>query len=75
MVMMEAVIYLDGDRLKLLRLSRGWSQRQLADKAEMSQSTIVLLEKRGKNERFHPSTVRKLAEALEVDPAELIRGE
>ncbi len=39
----------------------------------MSPSTIVLLEKRGKNEGFHPSTVRKLAGALGVEPDDLLR--
>jgi transcriptional regulator with XRE-family HTH domain len=43
-----------------------------ADKAGMSQSTIVLLERRGRSERFHPSTVRKLSGALGVDAAELL---
>jgi hypothetical protein len=38
----------------------------------MSQSTIVLLERRGRSERFHPSTVRKLSRALGVDAAELL---
>jgi transcriptional regulator with XRE-family HTH domain len=72
MVMMESVVYLDGERLRRLRLERGLSQRELADKAGMSQSTIVLLERRGRSERFHPSTVRKLSGALGVDTAELL---
>jgi transcriptional regulator with XRE-family HTH domain len=72
MVMMESVVYLDGERLRRLRLERGLSQRELADKARMSQSTIVLLERRGRSERFHPSTVRKLSGALGVDSAELL---
>jgi transcriptional regulator with XRE-family HTH domain len=73
MVMMEGVVYLDGERLRRLRLERGLSQRELADKAGMSQSTIVLLERRGRSERFHPSTVRKLSGALGVDAAELLK--
>jgi transcriptional regulator with XRE-family HTH domain len=72
MVMMESVVYLDGERLRRLRLERGLSQRELADKAGMSQSTIVLLERRGRSERFHPSTVRKLSGALGVDAAQLL---
>jgi transcriptional regulator with XRE-family HTH domain len=72
MVMIEGVVYLDGERLRRLRLERGLSQRDLAGKAGMSQSTIVLLERRGRSERFHPSTVRKLSGALGVDPAELL---
>ena len=72
MVMMESVVYLDGERLRRLRLERGLSQRELAGKAGMSQSTIVLLERRGRSERFHPSTVRKLSGALGIDAAELL---
>ena len=72
MVMMESVVYLDGERLRRLRLERGLSQRELADKAGMSQSTIVLLERRGRSERFHPSTVRKLSGALGISTAELL---
>jgi transcriptional regulator with XRE-family HTH domain len=71
-VMMESVVYLDGKRLRRLRLERGLSQRELAESAEMSQSTIVLLERRGRSERFHPSTVRKLSGALGVDASELL---
>jgi transcriptional regulator with XRE-family HTH domain len=73
MVMMEGVVYLDGERLRRLRLERGLSQRELADKAGMSQSTIVLLERRGRSDRFHPSTVRKLSGALGVDAAEFLK--
>jgi transcriptional regulator with XRE-family HTH domain len=72
MVMMEGVVYLDGERLRRLRLERGLSQRELADKAGMSQSTIVLLERRRRSERFHPSTVRKLSGALGVNASELL---
>jgi len=72
MVMMESVVYLDGERLRRLRLERGLSQRELADKAGMSQSTIVLLERRGRSDRFHPSTVRKLSGALGISAAELL---
>ena len=71
-VMMESVVYLDGKRLRRLRLERGLSQRELAESAGMSQSTIVLLERRGRSERFHPSTVRKLSGALGVDASELL---
>ena len=72
MVMMESVVYLDGERLRRLSLERGLTQRELADKAGMSQSTIVLLERRGRSERFHPSSVRKLSGALGVEAAELL---
>ena len=71
--MMELLTYLDGNKLKRLRVGHGLTQRELASRADMSPSTIVLLEKRGKNEGFHPSTVRKLAGALGVEPDDLLR--
>lgn len=55
--------------LRALRESRLLSQRELALKSGVSQTTIVNTEL-GKI-RPHPSTLRKLAQALEVDPAEL----
>ena len=70
--MMEQLTHLDGNKLKRLRVGRGLTQRELASRANMSPSTIVLLEKRGKNEGFHPSTVRKLAGALGVEPDDLL---
>ncbi len=70
--MMELLTYLDGNKLKRLRVGRGLTQRELASRADMSPSTIVLLEKRSKNEGFHPSTVRKLASALGVEPDDLL---
>jgi DNA-binding XRE family transcriptional regulator len=70
--MMELMTYLDGSKLKRLRIGHGFSQRELAQKAQMSPSTIVLLEKKPRNEGFHPSTVRKLSEALGVDPNDLL---
>ena len=69
---MDLLTYLDGNKLKRLRVGRGLTQRELASSANMSPSTIVLLEKRGKNEGFHPSTVRKLAGALGVEPDDLL---
>ena len=71
--MMELMTHLDGSKLKRLRLGRGFSQRELAQKAQMSPSTIVLLEKKFCNEGFHPSTVRKLSEALGVHPDDLLK--
>jgi DNA-binding Xre family transcriptional regulator len=71
--MMELMTYLDGSKLKRLRIGRGFSQRELAQEAQMSPSTIVLLEKKTHNEGFHPSTVRKLSEALGVDPDDLLK--
>jgi transcriptional regulator with XRE-family HTH domain len=71
--MMELLTYLDGNRLKRLRVGHGLTQRELASKADMSPSTIVSLEKEQRNEGFHPSTLRKLAGALGVEPDDLLK--
>jgi transcriptional regulator with XRE-family HTH domain len=62
------------DRLRKVRDMRLLSQRELAERAGLSPTTILKLES-GRVDEPHPSTIRKLADALEVDPAELIRGE
>lgn len=59
-----------GERLKRIRLTRAMSQRKLAEAAGMSQRAIVDLET-DKREP-HPSTLGKLARALNVEPAKLI---
>jgi len=46
--------------------------RELEDKSSVSYNTIWRLE--AGRQGAHPRTIRKLAEALGVDPKELIRG-
>jgi transcriptional regulator with XRE-family HTH domain len=59
-----------GKRLRELRLEKMFSQAELARKAGTTQVTVSLLE-RGKR-TAQPRTVRKLADALEVEPRELL---
>jgi transcriptional regulator with XRE-family HTH domain len=59
----------DGKRLQELRDARMISQRELARASGTNQSLISELEQ-GKR-RAQPKTVRKLAEALGVEPREL----
>ena len=63
-------IYLPG--LRPARQRRGLTQRQLASRARLGQGTICKLEtlQRG----AYPQTLRKLAVALEVSPADLVEG-
>jgi transcriptional regulator with XRE-family HTH domain len=65
---------INGDRLRKVRNKRLLSQRELAERAGLSPTTILKLES-GRVDEPHPRTVRKLAVALGVDPDELVRGE
>lgn len=55
--------------LRALRLGRGWSQATLAQEAHLATQTIVNLERGATNPR--PRTVRKLAQALHLAPAQV----
>lgn len=55
-------------RLKEWRTKRALSQEELAAKSGVSRATIIALE--GGRDAW-PKTVRKLAQALRVDPSEL----
>ena len=66
---MQPVVFI-GEKLKDLRIKQAMSQRKLADVAGMSQRAIVDLETDRREPR--PSTLGKLAEALGVEPAELL---
>jgi len=56
-------------RLRDLRMRRALSQYDLADKSKVARTTIIRLEQGDPNVK--PSTLRKLAKALRVKPAEL----
>jgi transcriptional regulator with XRE-family HTH domain len=73
--MMTSHVYLDGDKLKFLRVIKNHTHRSLAERSGVSTSTIWHLESNIRNERFHPSTLHKLAEALGVEPTELLGGD
>ncbi len=61
--------YKDRPNLAQLRLKKGWSQLELAKQASTSQSYVARLERGKIDPQF--STVRKIAEALEV-PIEVL---
>jgi transcriptional regulator with XRE-family HTH domain len=63
---------IDGDKLKALRQERMLSQRDLAQAIGSVQATISAFERGSRAAR--PRTVRRLAEALGVDPRELLKG-
>ncbi len=59
------------DRLKELRRERVLSLRELEEKSGVSYNTIWRIE--DGRQGAHPRTIRKLADALGVQPSELIR--
>lgn len=61
-----------GARVKRLRLARVIYQRELAERAGIKLSTVQRIE--SGESRPYLATVRKLAQALEVDASELVRG-
>jgi transcriptional regulator with XRE-family HTH domain len=61
------------ERLRELRRERVLSLRELEEMSGVSYNTIWRIE--DGRQGAHPRTIRKLAEALGVDPKELIRGE
>jgi transcriptional regulator with XRE-family HTH domain len=69
--MLDIMPRISGEKLREVRDHRLLSQRELAEKAGLSPTTILKLADDRVKEP-HPRTVRKLAQALEVDPAELV---
>lgn len=62
-----------GERVKKIRLEKGWTQKQLAEKCDMHDSALRRIENGKKTPKV--ITVEKLSKALEVDPAELMFGD
>jgi transcriptional regulator with XRE-family HTH domain len=62
-----------GERLRALRQRRVLSQRELAKLAGVAYRTVQQVE--AGEVTPHPSTIRKLAAALGVEPWELAQGE
>jgi transcriptional regulator with XRE-family HTH domain len=66
---MPVVVYI-GEKLKEIRTRRFLTQEELAEKAGVSHSTIVNIERNHAEPQFR--TIRKLAKALDVDPTEFL---
>jgi transcriptional regulator with XRE-family HTH domain len=71
MATMESVVYI-GEQLRRLREERALRQEDLAELAGVGKNTVNRIE-RNLTEP-HMTTIRKLATALEVEPAALVRG-
>jgi transcriptional regulator with XRE-family HTH domain len=70
---MPAEVLYIGDRLRDLRKRRLLTQEQLAERSGVGIATIVRVERNQVEPRG--STIRKLAEALDVEPEELVKTE
>lgn len=71
--MYPADMEIDVEKLKELRQDRALSMRELAALSGVGHNTIYRIENGQSNTL--PRTVRRLAEALEVTPRDLIRRE
>jgi transcriptional regulator with XRE-family HTH domain len=66
---MPTMVYI-GEKLKEVRTKRLLTQEELAEKAGVSAATVVNVERDNQEPRFR--TIRKLAQALDVEPTELL---
>ena len=66
-------VKIDGEKVRAARERAFLSKRELAERAGLDRSTVGRIED-GVTE-VHPRTIRKLAEALSVDPASLVPEE
>jgi transcriptional regulator with XRE-family HTH domain len=73
LVMTERFIEVDGAKLRELRRHRMLSLRELDERSGVAFDNINKLE--NERRRAQPRTLRKLAEALGVEPHELKKGE
>ena len=67
--MLQTMVHI-GDTLRKLRDEKFLSQRELARAAGVSPTTVFKLE--ANQAEPHPRTIRKLAEALGVEPSKLV---
>jgi transcriptional regulator with XRE-family HTH domain len=70
---MYGSVQINAQKLRHLRVERALSQQDLERATGIAQSTISNLELGNRPARL--STIRKLAEALGVEPRELMKGE
>jgi transcriptional regulator with XRE-family HTH domain len=70
--MLAEVLYI-GEKLRETRKRKLLTQEQLAERSGVGIATIVRIERNQVEPRG--STIRKLAEALSVDPHELVKPE
>ncbi len=67
---MLTVVRIDGGKVRAAREQRFLSQRELAEKAGINHNTVWRIEGGGSVD-VHPRTIRRIAEALSLDPTSL----
>jgi transcriptional regulator with XRE-family HTH domain len=70
---MLADVKIDGEKVRAARERAFLSKRELAERAGLDRSTIGRIE--DSVTEVYPRTIRKIAEALSVDPASLVPQE
>ena len=73
LVIMERFVEVDGAKLRDFRRRRMLSLRELEQRSGVAFDNINKLE--NEKRRAQPRTLRRLAEALGVEPHELMKGE
>jgi transcriptional regulator with XRE-family HTH domain len=68
-------VKINGERLRELRRERFLTRGELAEESGVARDHIGRLERGEIPGESRMGTIRKLAAALKVDPAELVRGE
>lgn len=59
-----------GQRLRELRVQRGWSQEKLGDRAKLHRNAISLIERGDRSSTLE--TVEKLCKAFQLQPVDLM---
>jgi transcriptional regulator with XRE-family HTH domain len=67
---MQTAVVKIGDNLKRQRIRKALTQEELAQKAGLTTASVARIERNETEPRM--STLRKLAKALALDPAELV---
>jgi transcriptional regulator with XRE-family HTH domain len=71
---MLADVRIDGEKVRVARERAFLSKSELAERAGLNRNTIGRIEESETTE-VYPRTIRKIAEALSVDPASLVPKE
>ncbi len=65
-----STVEVDVDKMRELRINQGLSQRRLAERAGVSNTSVWKIERGG---GANPATLKKLADVLGVRPTDLLK--